>query len=332
MGTVWRVLSFGAVLGASAIVVGVVYFVFHHVRLVVNLFLGVQIKTVPEEGVVAEGEKVFFETKDGVRLSGVLVAARSDREPVGTVVFNHEFGSDRNSCMKYADFLLDAGFQVFAFDYRHHGESGQLGDYEPRHWCTEYEIADLEAALAYLEGRADVDPERVVLFGISRGATTCLCVAATRPRIAAVVSDSAFSTYRTLNDYMHKWVSIFVIRFLVFERVPELLFKVCGRGALLVSRFRLGVDFPAVERLVANCLMPILYIHGRRDSHIDWQQAPCLAQRTGGPHRVWIVPEARHNRSRFVEPERYERIVTGFLQEALAHKGTGAGVRERTYA
>ena len=317
---------------ASILIVMLGYTCQKYLRLVVNLFLGVQINTPPEEEILAKGERVTFKTRDGVRLSGVLIPARGrgGSWPLGTMVFSHEFGSDKNSCMKYAGFLLDAGFRIFAFDYRNHGESDCMDDYEPRHWFTDHEVGDLEAALDYLSGRDDVRPDRIGLFGISRGASVSLCVASRNPSVFVVVSDSAFSTYRTLIDYERKWVSIFAKMRCVYRRLPMFVYTTLGKCAMFVSRVRLGATFPSVERALPECKCPVLFVHGRRDTYIDWQQAVYLAELAGGPCRTWIVPEAKHNHSRFVEPGEYEKTVTDFVVDALPPKDVQPSVAARS--
>ena len=298
-----------------------------YIRLIVNLFLGVQIRMVPEEEMFAKGERLMFAARDGVRLSGILVPPRGTAvKPLGTVVFSHEFGSNKNSCLRYADFLLDTGFQIFAFDYRNHGDSDKLESYEPRHWFTEHEVSDLDAALDFIESRDQTQRGKIALFGISRGAATSLYVGSRRSSVFAVLSDSAFSTYRTLVDYERKWISIFAKRRFFYRRLPGFVYSVLARTALLVSRLRLGTRFPSVERRLRECTCPVLYVHGRQDTYIDWQQAHYLAGRTGGPHRLLIVPGARHNHSRFVESALYEKTVTEFLLDALGSRTSPAGV------
>ncbi len=52
---------------------------------------------------------------------------------------------------------------------------------QPLQWLTEHELADLEAALAYVQSRPDADPAGVGLFGVSRGGGAALCVGGKRP-------------------------------------------------------------------------------------------------------------------------------------------------------
>ena len=81
---------------------------------------------------------------------------------------------------------------LFTFDFRNHGTSDLDPDYAPLQWTTEREIRDLRGALAYLRTRDDHDPAGFGLFGVSRGGTTALIVAAGEPDVWGVVTDGAF--------------------------------------------------------------------------------------------------------------------------------------------
>ncbi len=148
-----------------------------YLRIVVNLFLGVVVRSTPDEEQRFEGEEVILHTGDGVELAGTLARpARGERPPV--VVFCPEFGADRRSAGPYAHWLLEAGYAVLAFDFRGHGDSKNTDDYVPRQWATERELTDLEAAVAYVRARSDLAGEQLVLFGISRGGAVATASAA----------------------------------------------------------------------------------------------------------------------------------------------------------
>src|SRR5215213_1649291 len=82
--------------------------------------------------------------------------------------------------------LSRLGLAVLLFDYRGYG--GNPGS------PTETGLAaDARAALAYLAGRPEVDPERVVYLGESLGAAVALRLATERPP-AALVLRSPFAS------------------------------------------------------------------------------------------------------------------------------------------
>src|SRR5207249_2691875 len=117
---------------------------------------------------------------------------RAARPRRGVILFGLEFGSNCWSCQAYCDHLVEAGFDVFAFETRNQGESDALPGYEPLQWVTEHEVNDTLAALEYLRKRPDADPRGVGLFGISKGAGAGLMAASKSRAIRCCVTDGVF--------------------------------------------------------------------------------------------------------------------------------------------
>ncbi|HYH28348.1 MAG TPA: alpha/beta fold hydrolase, partial [Actinomycetota bacterium] len=125
---------------------------------------------------------VELRTSDRLTLRGWYVPSRND----AAVIVLHGSGSNRSTMIDHLTLLARQGYGVLAFDARGHGESeGEAMDFG---WLG---TRDLDAALDFLAGRADVDPGRVGVFGVSMGAVEALTTAAQDRRISAVVSDGA---------------------------------------------------------------------------------------------------------------------------------------------
>jgi uncharacterized protein len=268
----------------------------------------------PEPG----GEDAAFTTTDGVSLAGTYYRARTE-ERVGVMVFCHEYLSDRWSFAPYCDSLRDQGFDVFTFDFRNHGGSGVDSDYKPLQWVTDYELRDLGAALAYLGTRSDKDPAGAGLFGISRSGSAALCVAAKDPGVWGVITDGAFPTRGTMWSYMHRWADIYVGTHKVFQILPAWFFEVivnmAGWSGRIRSEWRLKCRFPDVETAVARVSpRPWFMIHGEDDAYISAEIARRFFARARDPKHLWMVPRAKHNRCREVDPEAYRSQVSDFLQ------------------
>src|SRR3990172_4846856 len=117
-----------------------------------------------------DGEEVSFRAVDGHRLEGIILSHRAvDDPPLGMVVFAHEFGSDRGSCLRYCRSLLDAGYDVFAFDFRGHGASAPEAGYRPRQWPSDRERADMLGAIAFVSSYLEQQgrPREIGVFGLS---------------------------------------------------------------------------------------------------------------------------------------------------------------------
>ncbi|KSU57354.1 alpha/beta fold hydrolase [Gordonia sp. JH63] len=102
------------------------------------------------------------------------------------VVMAHGFAGTKDSGLApYAQRFADAGLAVFAFDYRGFGLSGG----EPRQSISlERQADDYRAAIGAAKKQPGVDPERIILWGVSQSGGHALTVAADRTDVAAVIA------------------------------------------------------------------------------------------------------------------------------------------------
>ncbi|WZO99658.1 alpha/beta fold hydrolase [Isosphaeraceae bacterium EP7] len=286
------------------------------------LFLPLRIEAKP-------GEEVRFRTSDGLTLAGTYLPRRTQSR-AGVVVFSHEYLSDRWGVVPYIDGLRDLGFDLFTFDYRNHGRSESKTDYEPLQWVSEYEIRDLKAALAYLRTRPDADPAGVGLFGVSRGGTTALCVTAAEPSVWGVATDGAFPIRGTMMAYIQRWAEIYIHSRSIFNKMPKWMYRFVGWAGRSRSARRLNCSFPDVERATRQIApRPLFMIHGEKDAYISPAIARGLFDEAGDPKEIWIVPLAKHNRSRERQPEEHFARLSKFFR-ANAPRSISEPVRQAT--
>jgi len=269
-----------------------------------------------------DGKRVTFRAFDNLNLCGMFLVGDHGGEPKGMVIFAHEFSSDMYSCARYCRPLLRAGYDVFTFDFRGHGESSGAPGYQPRQWPTDCEVDDMLGAIAFVEDWLERRrrPVGVGLFGISRGAGAAILAAQHNPAIQAIITDGAFSSDTTLEHLMKRWAYIFAkVRFVYENHPPQfwrflrwLLFRECRR--------KLHCNFPSVRKALKRMApgRPILLIHGERDSYIPVQQSQLLYDLAPGPKWLWIVPGAKHNQSVVICPEYYAARTVAFFDEHLA--------------
>jgi len=275
-----------------------------------------------------DGERVVFRSFDNLNLCGMFLPGRHEGRPKGMVIFAHEFSSDMYSCARYCRPLLEAGYDLFSFDFRGHGESSNVPGYQPRQWPTECEMNDMLGAIAYVEDWLEQRgrPVEVGLFGISRGAGAAILAAQHHPAVKAIITDGAFSSDTTLEYLMKRWAYIFAkVRFVYENHPPQfwrflrwLLFRECRR--------KLGCTFPSVRKALMRSPpgRPTLFIHGERDSYIPVEQSKLLYESAPTPKELWVVPGAKHNQSVVVRPAEYARRTVGFFDRFL----TGPSARE----
>jgi pimeloyl-ACP methyl ester carboxylesterase len=281
---------------------------------------------VPSEGSPhPESEEVEFPTPEGLVLRGSYLATPATPAK-GVVVFSHEFRSDRWSGMPYWECLLGDGFDIFAFDYRNHGSSDKDPAYTPRHWVTNYELDDLEAAIAYLRSRPGADRLPIGLFGISRGGGASIGVAARDRGVRCVVTDGAFGTHGTMLTYMKKWMFLVVGDKWWLKILPDWYLGFIRDWVLARVERDFGCRFIRLERAIGR-LAPraILMIHGGRDGYIrpDIAREFCAAARD--PRELWIVHGARHNACLEAAAVEYRSRLISFFRTNLAGAKTSNG-------
>ncbi len=279
---------------------------------------------------IIQGEEVRFRSFDGTSLRGMWLRTKGpmeqsvhDESPFrkGTVVFCHEFGSDMYSCARYARPLIEAGFDVFTFDYRGHGDSSRPRNYRLLQWPSDRELEDTLGACAFVEDTLSAAdrPTRIGIFGISRGAGAAILAASSDPNIACIMCDGAFSTTETLVTLMKRWASIFGRVKLVYQNHPDAFWRFLLWCMMRFAQPRLSRRFPSVRKALANMISrPIMLIHGERDSYIRSDQAELLHRAAGKPKYLWIVPKAKHNQSVTTVPDEYAARTTAFFRKYLA--------------
>jgi dienelactone hydrolase len=268
-------------------------------------------------------EQFSFASEAGERVPGVfLTSARfKDRRPV--VILLHGTGSKKEEFLALMRTLADRGFASAAIDARHHGaritaafgpgneqyfaamlETYRTGKGRPYLYDTVWDVMRL---VDYLQSRADVDPSRIGLMGISKGGTEAYLTAAVDPRIAVAVPIIGVQGYRWAldNEQWQARVGTFsppIERAARDEGVPKV-------DAAFVRRFYDRVspgiygDYDAASMLALIAPRPVLVINGDSDARTPLpgvQQAVASAQRTyikigaGDKLALYLQPNAGH--------------------------------------
>ncbi|RDK10058.1 alpha/beta hydrolase [Cupriavidus lacunae] len=112
-----------------------------------------------------------------------------ERPPV--VVLGHGLGAIREMRLDaFSERFAGAGIATLAFTYRYFGDSGG----QPRQLMSvKRQLADWDAALAFVKRRADVDGSRLAVWGSSFGGGHAITVASRHPELLAAVSQCPFT-------------------------------------------------------------------------------------------------------------------------------------------
>lgn len=268
---------------------------------------------------VNTAERVAFVTRDGLTLRGSLYFP-PEREPRGLIVFCPELEGSHWSAMSYCEGLWSAGFAIFSFDFRSQGDSDLQPGYEPLHWLTAYEVEDVISALAYVRQREDLRKLPVGILGISRGGGAALVAAALTPEIECVVCEGTYSTDTLMYYFTLRWANLYLPEWLI-RLVPRWHILLTFRIVRFLSEWKRGVRYVRLERYLRRLRgRRVQLISGARDNYVPKTIPEELCRRMGsGCRPLVVVPKAKHNAARVVDPEGYDRVlldVFGELQKA----------------
>ena len=236
-------------------------------------------------------EDVTLRTSDGLTLRGWYVPS-SNRAAV--IAF-----PGRSSPVAHAAMLARHGYGVLLFDRRGEGESE--GDPNAFGWGGE---PDLQAAIAFLAARSDVDRERIGGLGLSVGGELLLQAQAHEPLLRAVVSDGA--GVRSIRDHVAArgggpldWISPLAVQtaataVLANEGPPPPLTDLVARRGSRAAFFVFAGDGTGGEDL-----------------------NPAYHAAASAPKQLWEIPEATHTGGLAARPVQYERRVVAFFHRHL---------------
>jgi uncharacterized protein len=111
-------------------------------------------------------------------------------ERVPAIVICHATGSRRATDFEMSKWFADRGYAVLTFDWR-----GCIGDPSPRDLIPARITEDLRAGVTYLQGRSDIDPTKIGVFGRGLGGAFAVMAAASDARIAATICYSGFGDF-----------------------------------------------------------------------------------------------------------------------------------------
>lgn len=242
---------------------------------------------------------------DGTGIAGWWIPSAADIGPAGpTVVLAHGWGSNKSRMLDHVA-LLHPHYNVVAFDFRNHGQSGPA-------LTTQgvLEQTDLRAILDWLERTKA--PERVALYGLSLGGAAAANVADDDERVDALVLES---THATLVGAIEARVA----------RAGYPLALPTALAVLFGGLVRTGLDLSAVDPILAVDDLgdrPLLILHGTRDSSTPRSSPEELlaAAREAGVESELHQCAADHSALLVSCGDDYGRWVLGFLARGL---GTG---------
>ena len=238
-------------------------------------------------------EEVSFTTSDGLELSGWYIPSKNR---AAVIAFPGRSGSQRPARM-----LARHGYGVLLFDRRGEGESE--GDPNILGWAGE---RDLHAAVSFLQGRPDVDPDRIGGIGLSVGGEMMIEAAAESEGLRAVVSEGA--GIRSIREAL----AISDTR----KRLEAALAHAVVTPA--VALFSNDRPPPSLEDLAPRIApRPLFLVYAVPGQGGEAELSQTFYDAAREPKTIWRVPGSGHTGGIEAQPIEYERRIVGFFDRAL---------------
>ncbi|MCA9005921.1 MAG: alpha/beta fold hydrolase [Planctomycetaceae bacterium] len=260
---------------------------------------------------------VTFPTSDGLTLHGFIATPTAVR-PKGVILFCHPFKSTGRIALFQCQGLLEAGFAVFSFDFRNHGESDSDPRYQSIHWLSHYELNDARSAIQFLRSQPELSQLPLGLLGMSRGAGTALAVAAKSADLQYVACEGAFLNEELFLDHAIRWGERFLPR-LFIQIVPTWEVIRAFRIMIWYSQRRQGCRYinlkPRVKDLKNRNL---LFFTGEKDQSVVPRMTQLIVKRIPDAQiTVCSLSGAIHNAGRFTQMETFDSTLIDFFSQMV---------------
>lgn len=244
-----------------------------------------------------------YEWVETVSYDGLTLKARYfDNKSKNTILLFHGYRSSAKRDFSCAvEMYTKLGLNILLCDQRSHGRSeGKYITFGVK------ESRDVITWLDFLEHK--YSPEKVVLGGLSMGATTVLlaCTQKLPEKVKAIVADCGFSSpvdiILKVGKQSFKINAKFLIPFL------DIACKTFGKFSIK--------NVSTVEA-IKNSNIPILFIHGKADGLVPFEMSETGYRSAPKGSRLFLVDEADHGLSYLVDKNAVKSTIEEFLRDKI---------------
>ncbi|UUX34959.1 alpha/beta hydrolase [Fundicoccus culcitae] len=211
----------------------------------------------------------------------------------------HGYTSNATQSIPFARRFYEKNYNIIMPNLRGHGQSE--GDYFGMGWTDRMDI------IYWINFIIQQNPQaKIALFGISMGGSTVMMTAG-EPlpnNVFAVINDCGYSSVWAEFSYQVKLLYN-------LPNVPILNF------VSIITKIRAGYFLEEANaiRQIKKTQLPILFIHGEKDTFVPSDMAEKLYQASAGEKDKMIVKNAGHGQSALLAGEAYWDKVFAFLNK-----------------
>lgn len=245
-------------------------------------------------------EEVSITSYDGLNLCAVYFPCENTEKKRLVIGFHGYTGEGISNNLGISSYFAKNGFSMLFPDARAHGKSD--GTY------IGFGCLDRIDALDWIKWGIETCGEDVEiwLYGVSMGGSTVLMTSGLDlpKQVKGIISDCAFTSPKdvfthVLNNMYH---------------LPA--FPIIQGADILNKRFAgYGIDECNALREIEKNTLPILFIHGDKDTFVPVEMCDKLYELCPSPKHKLIVKDAAHAESYYKDTENYEKALDSFFAE-----------------
>lgn len=244
-------------------------------------------------------EDLYIKSNDGLKLHGSFIEKYPHSNRIAIII--HGYTAALAWSSQFVDMFLKQGFNVLLVDQRAHGQSE--GIYATFGYKEKY---DIQAWVDWVVNRKGQDCI-IALHGQSLGGGTVLEYAAIhRPQVRLIVADCPYSDLPELMEHQ-------ISRLNYFPKWPFM--SLINRR--LKKRAGFSMEDVSPIRVMKNCKLPILFIHGGADRFVPTYMSIDLYEAKPEPKQLLIIEDATHAVAYCKDRNRYEAGVVQFVEQVI---------------
>lgn len=242
-------------------------------------------------------EKVYIKSVDDFKLSGMFIHGSKNKDK--TLLISHGLTSGIPASYKYARPFVERGWNVLLIYHRRHIESE--GKYSTMGY---YEKYDLLSWIEFIKKKV-VGCNTIGIHGESMGASSALLTANMSNEIDFIIADCGFSSFHELLLYKFKG-----------SKLPFFpLVNISYRYTKFKAKFNVK-DVNPIDA-IKDSGIPVLFIHGEEDKFVPTFMSENMYKETKGYKEIYLVPNAAHAQSIFMDYEIYKNKMMNFVDKVL---------------
>ena len=244
-------------------------------------------------------EEVCVTSYDGKKLYPMILPAKEKTDKVAIII--HGYNAKYQEMNKYAELFYNLGYNVVLTQNRAHGKSE--GRFIGMGWLDRLDMLEVIDMCVKKFG----DGCKIDIFGLSMGAATVCMLSGEKlpPNVKHLISDCAYASVYKQFKYVYE----------TYTKLPA-----GGLTSLLniYAKIRCGYSIKNADARtkLPSCKVPILFIHGEKDTFVPYSNLKKLYDATPENLRhSYTFSNAGHAESLPYNEEKYTQIVKEFLKD-----------------